>query len=80
MVRRVSALHSLPVCDRSCNLDLACAYGALALQSAQRKSQQDFTHYLAEAQAMLQSAFCESVEDCTRTPQLASLFRTMLDT
>ncbi|CAJ1357216.1 unnamed protein product, partial [Effrenium voratum] len=77
MVRRVSALHSLPVCDRNCHLDLACAYGALALQSAQRKSQQDFTHYLAEAQAMLQSAFCESVEDCTRTPQLASLFRTM---
>ena len=32
--------------------------------------------YLSEVQAMLQSAFCETLHDCIRTPPAAELLRT----
>ncbi|CAE7715400.1 unnamed protein product [Symbiodinium sp. CCMP2592] len=76
LVRRVSLLQSLSACDRECFLDLSCAFAALALQAGQRKQEADMYRYLCEVQAMLQSAFCETLHDCMRTHPAAELLRT----
>ena len=76
LVTRVLWLQSLKACDRECFLDLSCAFAALALQAGQRKQEGDMYRYLSQVQAMLQSAFCETLQDCMRTPPAAELLRT----
>eukprot|EP00439_Symbiodinium_sp_Y106_P073381 s2488_g13.t2 len=76
LVTRVVWLQSLKACDRECFLDLSCAFAALALQAGQRKQEGDMYRYLSQVQAMLQSAFCETLQDCMRTPPAAELLRT----
>ncbi|CAE7231314.1 unnamed protein product [Symbiodinium sp. CCMP2456] len=76
LVKRLALLQSLPVCDRECFLDQSAAFAALALQSGQRNQDADLLAYVADVQGRIQSAFCETLQDCMRTRPTAELLRT----